>query len=298
MRAHRTGPWAAVVGLIKLNNDSVYVLVQAVKGRQAGRRVFCDESRWGESAMVGKIIQLSRNPAGFGEHLDALDAEMFDSTVPVQHTHLYYEDDELGLYVGVWDTTSMTEAAGAYPCDEFMWLLEGEAEIENSETGEFEIARAGEAFVIPRGYHCRWRQRGYLRKFFVILEPPSAPIPDAPVVAGIIKPAVSSSKISTEAFPLFGTVAEHWQIDSRTKYLDSTGCFGAGSWTGLPFELESVTTVQATFVYLVQGYVSFDEGDNQQHEFGPGDAFFVPAGTTYSCSGQQKIHLCYATVCI
>ena len=246
--------------------------------------------------MVGKIIQLSSDPVGFGDHADTLEPQLFDSELPIQHTHLYYEDADLGLYVGVWDTTTMTETADAYPCDEFMWLIEGEAEIENSGTGESEIVRTGEAFVIPRGYHCRWKQRGYLRKFFVILEPPEASMPDAPVVAGIIKPCVSGSNVSTAAFPLLGLDAEAGTRESRTNYLDATGLFGAGSWTGLPFTSGTITTAVHTFVYLLEGSLSIVEENGQPRCFGPGDAFFVPAGTKCSCSGIDKTHLCYATV--
>ena len=248
--------------------------------------------------MVGKIIQLNRQPIGFGDRPDTLEPQMFDSELPVQHTHLYHEDDDLGLYVGVWDTTSMTETAGAYPCDEFMWLIEGQAKIENSETGESEVVRAGEAFVIPRGYRCRWRQSGYLRKFFVILEPTSVVIPDAPVVTGIVKPAVSGTKVSAEAFPLFGATAEHQPIANCASYMDVTGRFGASSWTGLPFSSEAMATVVHAFVCLLEGSLSIVEGDNQRRDFGPGDAFFVPAGTVCSCSAKQQIHLCYATISV
>ena len=69
------------------------------------------------------IIRLSPDPEGFGETPDELDATDFSSDVPVQHTHSDYEDDEIGLYVGLWDTETMVEAGGLYACDEFMWLI-------------------------------------------------------------------------------------------------------------------------------------------------------------------------------
>jgi len=55
-----------------------------------------------------KIIKLSQNPEGFGEITDELEVEMFESSLPKQHTHSYFEDEVLGLYIGVWDTTDMT----------------------------------------------------------------------------------------------------------------------------------------------------------------------------------------------
>jgi hypothetical protein len=60
------------------------------------------------------IIRLSRDPEGFGASPDALEAEDFSSNVPVQHTHSNFEDDDIGLYVGLWDTESMVETGGPY----------------------------------------------------------------------------------------------------------------------------------------------------------------------------------------
>ena len=71
--------------------------------------------------MTRSMIRLSPDPEGFGETPDKLEAGDFHSDVPVPHTHSDYEDDEIGLYVGLWDTEAMVEAGGPYACDEFMW---------------------------------------------------------------------------------------------------------------------------------------------------------------------------------
>jgi uncharacterized cupin superfamily protein len=110
------------------------------------------------------IIRLSTNPEGFGESPDELTPDMFASELPTQHSYEYYEDEELGLYIGVWDTDDMIEVAAPYACDEFMWLIEGECQIKNNRTGEIETVEAGTAFVIPKGYDCQWQQTGYLKK--------------------------------------------------------------------------------------------------------------------------------------
>ena len=88
------------------------------------------------------IIRLNPNPEGFGETPDTLDAEDFSSELPLQNTHSVYEDDDIGLYVGLWDTDSMVEKGGPYACDEFMWLIEGECQIRNNRTGEIETVKA------------------------------------------------------------------------------------------------------------------------------------------------------------
>lgn len=120
--------------------------------------------------MKNSIIRLAASPEGFDDNVDHLTADMFASKIPVQHSHDYYCDEELGLYVGVWDTTDMQETPGAYELEEFMVVLAGQANIKNNQTGHIETVQAGESFVIPKGYDCQWQQQGYLKKFYVILD--------------------------------------------------------------------------------------------------------------------------------
>jgi uncharacterized cupin superfamily protein len=221
-----------------------------------------------------EIIRLSAAPAGFGRIPDALEAKLFVSQLPVQHTHLYYEDEEQGLYVGVWDTTTMTEAAGAYGCEEFMWLLEGEVEIKNSKTGAMERVKAGEAFVIPRGYDCQWHQNGYLRKFFVISERPDE---EAPTTSsgGIIKLNNESGR------------------ENSVFYENTEGDFIAGSWHRDSFESNLPDMDGNHFVYVVEGSFSLTGEDNKLHTFVAGEAFFVPGGGQchWSCgAGSQAFY--------
>ena len=54
-------------------------------------------------------------PAKTGMQKMHLEPEEFQSKIPVQNIHVYYEDVTLGLSVGVWDTTSMQEVLGLIP---------------------------------------------------------------------------------------------------------------------------------------------------------------------------------------
>ena len=73
-----------------------------------------------------KVYRLEPNgPAGIGLKKMKLDPADFQSDLPEQHLHVYFEAESLGLRVGVWTTTPMQEAFGPYPGDEFMWVLEG-----------------------------------------------------------------------------------------------------------------------------------------------------------------------------
>lgn len=74
-----------------------------------------------------RVIRLERNgPANSGMPEMECDPAGFQSPVPTQHEHVYFEDKEIGFSVGVWDTTTMQEAFGPNPGDEFIWVLEGE----------------------------------------------------------------------------------------------------------------------------------------------------------------------------
>ncbi|MCP3676001.1 MAG: hypothetical protein GY829_16255, partial [Gammaproteobacteria bacterium] len=175
-----------------------------------------------------KIIRLSANPEGFQNEADELEQEMFESAIPVQYTHSYYEDVSKGLYIGVWDTTDMIEAAGPYECDEFMWLLEGSCAIKNNKTGIKENVQARESFVIPWGYDCQWHQTGYLRKFFVIYDHPNETLPGKPTYEGIIKPETQPKReLITTEHP-FGIELNSSTQKSNISYQDESKNFTVG----------------------------------------------------------------------
>jgi uncharacterized cupin superfamily protein len=241
------------------------------------------------------IIRLSPQPEGFGDKPDQLAAEMFASALPVQHSHEYYEDEDLGLYVGVWDTTDMIEAAGRYGADEFMWVLEGEAAIKNNKTGEMETAQAGEAFVIPRGYDCQWHQVGYLRKFYMISENPNEEIPAQAALEGIAVARADAKlepMVASEPFALTGDAVQK----AHNCYEDTTGKFLCGTWECDAFESESRPFPHYEFAYVQEGSMTLTDESGKTHVFAAGDAFFVPQGLV--CFGQSAdgVRLFYAVL--
>ena len=251
-----------------------------------------------------KITRLNPIPQGFGHVRDELDPLLFASELPVQHTHIYYEDENLGLYIGVWDTSTMVETAAPYTCDEFMYLLEGEVEIKNCKTGTMEKVQAGEAFVIPKGYECQWHQTGYLRKFFVISEHPEENIPATPVVEGIIKLKVNNSiQMATQEDA--GMEIEQTKTPFVIKgkapvqkylpyYKDHTGKFIAGTWQSEAFNSEMQPFPRNEFVYLQLGSLVITEQEGNEQVFTAGDAFFVPQGALCSWRARGDVRTFYA----
>lgn len=217
-----------------------------------------------------KIIRLSQTPPEFGDTPDELAPEIFVSTLPIQHSHSYFEDDEQGLYIGVWDTDDMVEAENPYPCDEFMVIIEGSVEIKNVQSGLSETVHAGESFVIPKGYNCQWRQQGYLRKFYVISEHPDEMIPQQPSLSAIAK------------------------INSKTQqgknfcYQDNNQRFTAGLKENFISEVPLTLNSNNTFIYLKKGSVTITESAGKEHTFRSGEAFFIPANLACSWSFTEN----------
>jgi len=252
-----------------------------------------------------KIIRLSPTPKNFGQVSDELEQEVFESALPTQHTHSYYEDDELGLYIGVWDTTDMVESAAPYACDEFMVLLEGQATIKNIKTGELETVSAGETFVIPKGYDCQWQQTGYLRKFYVISEHPDEIVPVVPTFEGIINISKAHQSASTNSIDVkvSGGSSNSFVMKSgkpvkkgQHLYQDHTGNFLSGIWQSEHFETEQQTFPRNEFIYIQSGELVCIDEKNHEHKFSQGDALFIPQGTICHWRVNENVATFYAVL--
>mgnify|MGYP000002161192 FL=1 len=230
-----------------------------------------------------KIVKLSQNPTDFGEVADELEESMFDSPLPKQHTHSAYEDESLGLYVGVWDTTDMVETAAPYVCDEFMTIIEGAVEIKNSKTGKVETVMAGESFVIPQGYDCQWHQNGYLRKYYVIYEPPTEVIPESPVCEQIIY-------IDEKCETPWQETSDHY--NKKLQYQSHNQKFTSGVWQGKDFNTDIIAFPYNEFISLKHGSLICTDDEGIEHKINAGEALFVPQGTrcSWQANGKVSIH--------
>jgi len=247
------------------------------------------------TATKNSIIRLTPNADRFGDVPDSLEAEEFCSPVPIQHTHLYYEDDDIGLYVGLWDTEAMVEAGGPYACDEFMWLIDGECKIKNNKTGEVETVKAGTPFVIPKGYDCQWQQPGYLRKFFVISEHPQEEVPAAPTYEGVVVAQANAALIEVSDNTPFA-ITSGARPQQHICYKDSLGRFMSGTWASDAIESASSPFPYNQFAYVQDGSIALTDSDQTTHVFNSGDAFFVPQGLACSASVVNSVRLYIAVV--
>jgi len=237
------------------------------------------------------IIKLSQNPIGFGDTADELSIDMFESALPVQHSHSYYEDEALGLYIGVWDTTDMIEVAAPYACDEFMILIEGAVEIRNNKTGQIETIMPGEDFVIPQGYDCQWQQHGYLRKFYVILEPKELPI--QPVCENVVY--LNDKGKNT------GSNNTNWQQTSdghrkKVLYQNNDKTFTSGLWQSDAFSTDLISFPYNEFIHITSGNLTCIDEKGFEHHFISGDAIFIPQGTNCAWLVNNKVSISFVQI--
>ena len=200
---------------------------------------------------------------------DAIDPGGLEAGNPVQHGHIYHQDEALGYMVGVWDCTAMTEKFGPYAVHEFMFLLEGSLVMVLGDGAEITI-NAGESFVVPKGLPCQWKQLGYVRKFFMIFEDPGAEAADDVAKLGIILP--------------------RGPVDFR----DPSGRMTVGVRDSTPYENEMHPHPHHELALLLEGEVTITEGDGAARMFKAGDAFYIPQGAVCGWQSTGSVKTLYA----
>jgi uncharacterized cupin superfamily protein len=248
---------------------------------------------------LGVIRLEPQGPSGIGLVDMELEQGDFQSPLPEQQIHVYFEDEVLGLSVGVWTTTTMQEAFGPYPGDEFMWVLEGQAKMVDSDKNET-LVKPGQSFCVRNGIPISWKQEGFLRKFYITLAQPNTPLPEIDSADGGVM-VLNADQLSdglvtlehTEPFVI--EAGDPTQRDSPLFTNDSSTMF-VGLWDSTPFESEMRPFPSHEFVQLLEGEVSITEENGETHLFKAGDAFFIPKGTVCQWRVKDTIKKYYAIV--
>jgi uncharacterized cupin superfamily protein len=230
-----------------------------------------------------KVIRLEKNgPQVSGLQPMQLNPIGFQSELPEQHIHVYYEDAELGLSVGVWTTTTMQEAFGPYPGDEFMWVLEGQACMLDDQENEI-IITPGQSFLVRNAIPISWKQIGFLRKFYITYANPNRPTPKLDSANGGIK-VLDPGKLHSSMAETNST--EPFIIKDGTPIQKEIGVFEndeknmfVGMWQSSEFLSEMSPFPFHEFVQLLEGEVVISETDGTVNTFKAGDTFFIPKGT-------------------
>ncbi|MEM7293938.1 MAG: cupin domain-containing protein [Pseudomonadota bacterium] len=249
-----------------------------------------------------QVIRLEPNgPTGIGLEPMDLDPADFHSPLPQQHIHVYFEDEDLGLSVGVWSTTSMQEAFGPYPGDEFMWVLEGEVRmVDASEV--FTLIESRETFCIRNAIPISWKQEGFLRKFYMTYADPSASTPKIASAFGGVRIldhiAQDSEMMPLETTDPFVISGEPPVQRDQNIFANDAGNMFVGVWDSTPFESDMLPFPCHEMVRLLQGEVTITEENGSNQTFVAGDVFFIPAGTVCSWRAEHTIKKYYSMLTV
>ena len=249
---------------------------------------------------ISKIITLNFDgPAEIGLTKLELEQSDFQSDLPEQYWHIYFEDAALGLTVGVWTTTSMQEKFGPYPGDEFMCILEGQVVMVDGDENET-LIKQGEAFCVRNGLPISWKQRGSLRKFFITYNRTDG-----------MTPSVSSSENGLHVLRQNNLADKMQNLKSlfpfefegklpvqrdATIFVNETNNMFVGMWQSTPFESLLKPYPCHEFVHLVDGEVSITEATGEKQRFCSGDTFFIPAGAICSWKTTSSLSKYYCRV--
>ena len=118
------------------------------------------------------IMPITFSPSGPEGFVDTGDTLLPTATLiegePIGRDHVYYKYESGKLQAGIWRSAPYTEWYDSYPCDEFMYVIEGHVYIE-IETDSV-CYGPGSAFLVPRGFRGYWRQPVEMIKYYVIVD--------------------------------------------------------------------------------------------------------------------------------
>ncbi len=237
-----------------------------------------------------RVIRLERNgTAATGMPEMDCDPAGFQSPLPTQHLHVYYDDPEAGFSVGVWDTSIMQEAFGPYPGDELVWVLDGEFKMLDG-NGDAVVCPPNSCVSFRNAAPVSWLQEGYLKKFYITYMDPKADTPKIDSADGAIQVLDPNADLAvmdnTDPFVIEGDAPVQ---KNHTNFTNDAGNFFTGTWESGPMVSKMLPFPTHEFVRMLEGEVTITEEDGTSQTFGADDCFFVPKGTV--CSWEIKSHV-------
>jgi uncharacterized cupin superfamily protein len=206
--------------------------------------------------------------------------------------HNYYTSPSGLLTAGVWKCTAHTLELGPYPVDEFMLVLDGSVNIVHAD-GHEEVFRAGDAFVIPKGLPCQWKQTESIHKVYVILDDPKTPIPDEPASNRAIRLSASEG-LAELALPHpenfeGGTPTQ----EDCTAFEDTTGHFFAGTWTCTPMRRKAQRFGRIELMCLLEGGMTLTDDTGAEHSFTAPDVLLELPDTVSAWTSTKSVRKFY-----
>lgn len=214
-----------------------------------------------------------------------LDPKAFQSPLPVQNYHLIFEDTAIGMAVGIWDTTTMQEAFGPYPGDEFITVLEGRFAIVDS-IGAAVIGSAGQSATFRDGIPVSWKQDGYLRKIYLTLLKPGATSPKLASAKGGV--------IVLDGKPAIGGPGAMTQAPGRVIFQNDSGTMTVEHRAHPDLSLPAEPAEAHELCRILAGQIVLTDHQGTDHRFGANDHFFLPKGAVVArkiAQGTETYHV-------
>ena len=211
-----------------------------------------------------------------------------------QNLHVYFEDEELGMSVGVWDTTPMQEPFGPYPGDEFIVVLEGHFDMMDTVDGSGQnvACSAGQSVIFRNGVPVSWKQHDYLKKFYITYTDPRADMPEGLSAQGGIQALDPDFTLTDADAVADATVRQHEQV----LFTNDHGNFEVGCWDSEAFTSDVAPFPYHEFCQILEGEAVLTDAQGARHVFQPGDCFFIPAGTLVGWDVPEYVKKYYAAL--
>lgn len=179
--------------------------------------------------------------------------------------------------VGVWACSPMTGRMGPWSTNEVMVLIEGTVAIDHADGSTLHVT-AGDAFFIPKGTVCSWRQAGDLKKFFAIHDDATGIAAAQPEGLRARRIDFAASLASTEGPPATLLLSSAPTCCDATAFTDLTGQLTAGIWSATPYTRKAVASPRHELMHIIEGAVTLSDDAGREETFSAGETCFVPKG--------------------
>lgn len=225
---------------------------------------------------------------------ETIPQDILISNSPVQSGHEYFNRAD-GTSAGVWDCTAVEYKFAPYDVNEFMLVLEGSIDIIDKQ-GHVETFSAGDAFILPKGTPCTWRQTGYVRKYYVIFDTPhietqSTAIDLKPIRVDLSAPLPAVGQQDASQY-----LSDVPEMHLLSLFKDNTAQFEVGVWDCTPMQRMPATIARSELMHILEGKGSITNADGVAFAFEAGDTFLVPIGMGYQWHNTAYVKKIFCSI--
>jgi uncharacterized cupin superfamily protein len=194
----------------------------------------------------------------------------------------------------VWDCSPFTSVFQSYPFNEFMLILEGSVTIVEPDGRETKI-RSGEAFAIPQGLNCQWKQAEHVRKYYAIFEETSGRQVVDHSALRVVRPDPRGNLAKSSSPPTELLLSQVPVQHAHEWFLDATGQWAIGVWDTTAYRRKPISFPHHELMHILEGSVIIADEAGETHSFAAGDTFLIPRGTVCDWECSEYLRKIYCT---